>query len=251
MPAAISFAQLYDAQYHDFDADIQLWLDHARQSGSPVLELGCGSGRVLLPLMRAGCRMAGVDHDPQMLELARTRLVSQEMDGFDLLCADLTSFNLNERFKLALSPLNTLATLADDAFLATIACTARHLEPGASLICDLPNPSTALEERSDPDEILDEFIDPRSGCAVQVRATVERLDDGFVQRVEWVYEVLSDDGLAERFRFEQLFHLRGIARLRQLAAPSGMELRNAFGDYDASPYSDDTPRLIAVFRRAG
>ena len=124
MPAAISFAQLYDAQYHDFDADLPLWLARAREAGDPVLELGCGSGRVLLPLAQAGHRLAGVDHDSNMLELARRRLSSAGVEQVALIEADLSSFAIEERFKLALAPLNTLATLEDGAFRAALACTA-------------------------------------------------------------------------------------------------------------------------------
>jgi SAM-dependent methyltransferase len=245
----ISFAQLYDAQYHDFDADLPLWLARAREAGDPVLELGCGSGRVLLPLVQAGHRLAGVDHDSNMLELARRRLSSAGVEQVALIEADLSSFAIEERFKLALAPLNTLATLEDDAFRAALACTADHLLSGADLICDLPNPLTAVEEKPDPDEILDEFIEPSTESAVQVRAAVEPLVDGSVQRVAWVYEVLSREGFVEPIHIEQRFHLRGTARLRELAEQSGLQLAGTLGDYDSSPYTEDSPRLIAIFRR--
>src|SRR5262245_29944593 len=69
--ADAQLAQLYDA--FPFDGDVPLYLDLARSEGGRVLEVACGSGRVTLPLVQAGCRVVGVDISPHMLAIARAK----------------------------------------------------------------------------------------------------------------------------------------------------------------------------------
>ena len=66
-----SIAEFYDLEHADFDADIDLYRQLAEVVGDPILELGCGSGRVLLPLAAAGYRVTGLDHSRSMLARAR------------------------------------------------------------------------------------------------------------------------------------------------------------------------------------
>ena len=62
------FPSFYHAHHNAFRSDIPFWLDLARRQGSPILELGCGTGRVLIPLAEAGYTVYGLDIDPEMLE---------------------------------------------------------------------------------------------------------------------------------------------------------------------------------------
>jgi len=249
MTADPRFARLYDAQYRDFDLDLDLWLGLA-QGADPVLELGCGSGRVLLPLVQAGQRVAGVDNDPHMLARAAARLADSAPGAATLVRADLVQLPFAPRFELALAPLNTLATFDQAALQQIFAGVAASLAPGGRLVCELPHPLTALEEAPDPDEILDAFFEPESGQAVQVHAGIETLAGGNAYRVSWVYDLLDPQGGIEQVPFEQVFHLRSPEQLQALGAPAGLALQETFGEYDGDPYGADSTRLIAVFRRA-
>src|SRR3954447_8266417 len=71
-----AYADFYDwenAQTLD-RRDIRFWQDMARRAAGPVLELGCGTGRVTLPVARTGARIIGVDRSAEMLSHARRRL---------------------------------------------------------------------------------------------------------------------------------------------------------------------------------
>ncbi|MEJ2012548.1 MAG: class I SAM-dependent methyltransferase [Anaerolineales bacterium] len=243
------FARLYDAQYHDFQDDLNFWLELVRRAGDPALEIGCGTGRVLTPLIRAGFHVVGVDRDRQMLAVARDRLRSAGSGACDLIQADLTEFEAPNRFRSIMAPLNTLATLDDEAFQAALLRSARNLVPGAELVCDFPNPATSLEEQADPDEVLDTFFEPVEGHAVQVRATVGSDQENTAQHVTWVYDLLGPRGEMERFLYNETYYLRGLEELRALAQPAGMRLALAIGEYDGSAYAETSSRLIAIFRR--
>src|SRR5690606_34936599 len=109
--------------------------------GGPILELGCGTGRLLIPLARAGRQVTGIDRSPAMLRLARERAQGEPhavRRRIKLLCADMADFSLGEpRYKLALISYNTFLHL--DATRAMAACRniGRHLAPGGHLFIDV------------------------------------------------------------------------------------------------------------------
>src|SRR5215218_11321513 len=73
--------ELYDLEHAGFSDDVDLYLRLAEVVGDPILELGCGTGRVLAPLAAAGHRIIGVDRSRPMLDQARSAMNGQERDG--------------------------------------------------------------------------------------------------------------------------------------------------------------------------
>jgi len=74
------FAALYD-EFNPWSASDDFYLDLARESGGPVLEIGCGTGAVTVRLVKRGARVTALDQNPEMLERARARLVSAPDGG--------------------------------------------------------------------------------------------------------------------------------------------------------------------------
>ncbi len=124
-------ASLYDL-IETSEEDIPLWLELARAAQGPVLELGCGTGRVMAPLARAGVRVVGVDRSEAMLDRARARGLR------DLVRADLESFAVEERFALAIGPARVLEHVADAG--AALRAVRRHLLPGGRLALHVAGP---------------------------------------------------------------------------------------------------------------
>ena len=68
------FARFYDLDYDSFQDDVPFYLGLAEHAGGPLLELGCGTGRLLVPLARAGFEITGVDLSEGMLQVARGKV---------------------------------------------------------------------------------------------------------------------------------------------------------------------------------
>ncbi len=74
------------AEFYDYvvpyqtRADVAFFVDTARASGGPVLEVGCGTGRVLIPTARAGIAISGIDLSPQMLDVCQRRLAQEPVE---------------------------------------------------------------------------------------------------------------------------------------------------------------------------
>src|SRR5947207_2493466 len=139
-------ADLYDhvAPYRALP-DIPFYVDAARESGGPVLEIGCGSGRVLIPTARAGIEIPGLDLSPGMLAVCHQHLADESAEvqsRVHLVEASMTAFDLGRTFRLItipFRPFQHLLTVRDQ--LACLACIRRHLAPDGRLVFDLFNPS--------------------------------------------------------------------------------------------------------------
>ena len=126
--------------------DVRFWQDMARRTGGPVLELGCGTGRVSFPVARTGVEVVGVDRSGPMLERARKHLRrSRAWTTPRFVRADIRAlpFEARSRFALVMAPYGILQSLLDEADLtATLGSVARVCRPGTTLgidlVCDVP-----------------------------------------------------------------------------------------------------------------
>ena len=189
---------LYHAHHSRYQEDLPFWLDLAARTGDPLLELGCGTGRVLVPLAQAGHRTVGIDHDPEMLKFLQANMGRQLKPEPLLLVADIRKYNLAVQFPLIILPCNTFSTLREPERLACLECVRKHLKPGGMFAASIPNPELIknLPAHSE-NQLEDEFIHPQTGNPVQVSSAWQRLKNTFT--VTWNYDHLLPDGKVERF----------------------------------------------------
>jgi SAM-dependent methyltransferase len=159
---------MYDVMYASMRHD-GLYLEAARAARGRVLEVGCGNGHVMLPLLEAGVAMDGLDYDPPMLDDLRRRLAER---GFEagLTLGDMRDFTLPHRYPLILIPFNTfLHNLTAEDQLATLRCCREHLEPNGALMFDVfaPDPARMLEHDGVP-RLQMEHPDPDGDGTVRV-----------------------------------------------------------------------------------
>ena len=126
-------------------SDVSFFIEAARAADGPVLEVGCGTGRVLIPTARAGFEIVGLDLSDDMLAVCRKYLAEEPPDvqtRVKLIKGDMRAFSLGRKFRLAtipFRPFQHLLTVEDQ--IDCLRAIHRHLEPGGKLILDLFNPS--------------------------------------------------------------------------------------------------------------
>jgi SAM-dependent methyltransferase len=242
-------ARFYDLENAALTEDLPLWEELAVEQGSPFLELGCGTGRVLLHLGRAGFSGIGVDSSPEMLSRARARLALNPniSSRLQMVQADFTQLQMASAFPLILAPFNTLAHISDPSALRqTLDTVVRHLAPGGKFAFDLPNPSPLFASEQDGLVLERTFHDEERGTTIQQFSIlqVERL----AQRglVTWIYDETGADGVLRRTTVPLTMRYFFPAELELLMERAGLRLVHMWGDFDRSPVEDDSPKIICV-----
>jgi SAM-dependent methyltransferase len=161
-----TIAQTYDARVGERwdDRDLGFYLGLAEEADGPVLELACGTGRVLLPLARAGHEVTGLDLSPHMLAEARRRLAAEPPEvraRVSLIDGTMCRFDLARRFALILIPFRAFqALLTREEQRGCLECSREHLQPEGRLVVDVFNPRLSrLEQGSAVEEAFEATSD--------------------------------------------------------------------------------------------
>lgn len=242
------FARYYDADFRAFFDDLPFYRELARRTEGPILELMCGTGRILLPLAEAGYTLTGVDISPAMLAIARERLVEAELaDRVTLLEGDVRKLALSAgRFAMAFVAVNSFMHLEE--VRDQIACLNNvrpALAPDGLLVLDLFSPDPAVMLKEDNRLVLDREYE-LDGRHVQKFVAIDTDIAAQISYVTYLYD--ETDARGRLTRRTMRFTMRWLYRfeVEHLLARAGFTMRNLYGSYDLEPYGTGSPRLIAV-----
>jgi SAM-dependent methyltransferase len=239
---------LYDVVYSKIRDDIPFYVDLARRADGPVLEVGCGTGRVLLPTLEAGVAIEGLDLDPGMLD--RLRLKAQER-GFDarVYQGDMRDFTMPGRYRLVTIPFRAFMHLdhTEDQ-IRSLLCIREHLEPGGALAMNLFYPNfDFMKARDGVRELSMEVKHPETGRSVAVY-DLSRFDR-VNQRVAVEREVVEHDEAGRPARSTAVgFQLRWTYRfeLELLLGAAGFARVDLYGGFDRRLLERDHDEMVVV-----
>lgn len=231
--------------------DVPFWLRMTAAVRGPVLELGCGTGRVTMPLAHEGVHVVGVDRSAEMLDRARRR-VRRQRRGVppDLLRADIRHLPCRDAtFRMAIAPYGILQSLLSERDLkATLAEVARVVRPdgffGLELVADLPawgeySRRVSLRGRRSPGGSQVTLIE----SVRQDRARgLTIFDQEFVER----------KGRATRRRaFALTFRTLSVPQMARRLGAAGFAVEAVLGDYQGGPWDPRAEVWILLARRTG
>jgi len=235
----------YHAHHQGFDDDLSFWLELAHRQGGPILELGCGTGRVLIPLAEFGYQCYGLDHNPQMLDFVHKQTPSITTKNINTIQADLTSFELDIKFPMIILPCNTFSTLDETSRKSVLSCVNKHLSKGGIFAASIPNPEIlSMLVSSDQSEIEMVFPHPKSGNPVQVSCRIVRKPDLVI--FHWYYDHLLPDGVVDRLTISTRHHLVSTSQVLDEFQKSGYAIEEPYGDFNFSPLTRNSANLIIV-----
>jgi SAM-dependent methyltransferase len=244
-------ARYFDADYADYDEDIPALAAFAQRTGGPLLELGCGTGRALIPLARRGYRVTGVDLSPEMLRVAGAKArAARVARRVTLIQGDYADAPLAGPYAFAFVLMNTFMHLTtQDDQLRALRHWREHLAPGGTLLVDVFHPDVhALADMVGRMVHDRTWTDPETGLTVMKWVTCSVSLAQQTLHVTLIYEEIGEDGSVRRtiVPYDARYLWRYEAEL--LLKMAGFELETIFGDWDLSPFVSDSDRMILVAR---
>jgi SAM-dependent methyltransferase len=246
-------AGLYDL--FPFHEDLPLYLELAEVQGGRVLELACGSGRVLVPLARAGHRVVGLDASPHMLALAREKLAGAglaESPNVRLVRGDMRAFEAGGPFDLAVIAVKSFAYLRMRAEQQqALAAMAAHLRPGGLLALDLlhPSPAWLLEPPGSLRQDLVERVPERGVTLARIETVVSTDLATQVRVIRSAYEVIADDGSVTKRLVEWPYRWTYRFEAEHLLERAGFEVEAVYGGYRREPFASESRTMLLLARR--
>jgi SAM-dependent methyltransferase len=223
-----------------------------REFGDPVLELGCGTGRITMALAQMGMRVTGLDLSERMLERAtkkRSMLRTEERERVHLVQGDMAKFDLGEKFRLIIIPFRPFQHLLEvKEQMACLECVRKHLMQGGRLILDVFQ--TDAERMHDPVHMRETpIVEYKTSDGRQVRITervaafhrAEQIND-----VEMIFAIEHPGGKKERLVFAWPLRYFFRYEVEHLLARCGFRVKSLYGNFDRTPLEDASPEMIYV-----
>ena len=241
-------APFYDVEHAHFSEDLDMYQNFAESSSGPILELACGSGRVLLPLAQSGYDVVGVDTSALMLALAQERI--QEIGSSmhcELLQQDMVTMQLGRKFRLAFVALGSFAhIISRKEQQQALANIRTHLSTGGLFLLDISNADARYMEdlggqvlhqgtwNRDDGTILTHFVSPASSPSRHILELTH------------FYDQHKQGSPVERTTVTTHLYLFDRSEMELLLEQAGFVVKDVYGDYDLGLYQLDSPRMIFV-----
>lgn len=239
---------LYHLHHLHETEDVKFWLNLAYQFGGPILELGCGTGRLLSHLTERGHQVIGLDLNYPALAFLRNSVDDELLDRIRIFQSGMDSFHLNENFSMIFLACNTLSTLSMETRKLTYKRIVSHLGPGGVFAASIPNPAYLNELPTQGDlELEDTLTHPATGNPIQVISGWERTNNSVIFR--WYYDQLFPDGRVVRDKVETRHHLTSLDEYIAELRLEKLNLIQVFGNYDHSDYGKESPYSILITKK--
>ena len=241
-------APFYDIEHAHFDEDLNLYTNFAELCGSPLLELACGSGRLLVPLAREGYELTGVDNSAGMLKLAQHALEQAKVAAqCTLVHENMSNLHLGEKFRLAFIALGSFGHVCTrKEQRQTLAAVREHLTPGGRFILDISNADVRYMEQLSGQMLhqgtwkhedgaqLSHFVSPASSRTKHL-----------LELTHFYEEHLQGEAVRRTVTTTHLY-LFGRNEVELLLEEAGFGITDVYGDYELSPFENDSPRMIFI-----
>ncbi len=242
-------APFYDLDLAGVEDDIDLYRELAERQGGAVLELGCGTGRVAIPLAAGGHDVVGVDASAAMLAVARARAQAAGV-RLRLMQGDMRELRLRRRFATVLVPFGGLQHLDSvDDIVAALATAGAHLVRGGLVVVDVEAPQPD-DFAPGPQPLVAHWTRAWRGALVTKLVAVEGRPALGLREVAFHYDVQLPDGPLRRWTHQFTLRVITPGELQLAARLAGLAVVATYGDYALTPLDDGADRLVVLFERA-
>ena len=246
-------ARYYDLGPSDSLRDVPFYIQRVPSPDAAILELGCGTGRVLLQLMCRCGAIHGIDHSPAMLAVCRERLARSGAGPPQVRVelGDITALDLGRKFDLIIAPFRVMQNLESDPQVEGLLDVARrHLAPGATCILNVFRPNrdreTLMREWPSDDERLSWEIAIEGGRVTCHDRKVRVEPQPLVLYPRLIYRRYRASVLVDTATLDIAMRCYYPDEFEALIVDHGFEIVGRWGGYQGEPYGEG-PELVLQF----
>jgi SAM-dependent methyltransferase len=246
LPSVFDDGDVYDLVLKDIPYGFEFYVSLAREAAGPVLDIACGTGRILLPCLQAGVDIEGLDLFEPMLKTLRSKAAASDLSP-TLHQADMSDFSLPRNYALIMIPFNAFIHNMTQA--AQVSCLERcrdHLLPGGLLAFDTFFPSLEIVGAPQNTRVLEgELPHPQTGLPMRMYDTRSFDRVAQEQHSSNEIEILAADGAIERVHRSEV-RSRYIYKheMELLLRVAGFARWEIYGDFDRRPLIHENEAMI-------
>lgn len=242
-------ARFYDKgnEMKKYDIDLNFYEKYVNKH-TRVLEIGCGTGRVTIPLASKCESIVGLDLSESMLGILQEKLKATDLNyknNIRLIKGDMTDFNLNQKFDLIIFPgLAILSLISEEQRIACLECVKKHMSDDCIVVIDQFNPNP--DKLNVSSERLDfEYFDEGLGYSIK-KYSIQKDHDSNEQVIsmKYIYKIFNNEDLINKieddFKLGYLFN----DQARNLFTSVGLKIKNVYGAYDFSVIADENSKML-------
>jgi len=243
-----SFAEVYDEFYQRHE-DIDFYVKMAKKYGDPILELACGTGRVLLPIAKAGYNITGLDNSESMLKVLKKKLEREDeavRRRVTIVKGDMRSFDLGKKFKLIIMPFSSIVHILtlEDA-LQTFKNIWKHLEEDGVYVMDtfIPN----LEIISKKERTTFDIRETEDGKIILWESAKYDLTNQYIE-VKRYTEIQKKEGI-KKATWKVKIRYWFKTEIELLLKQAKFSEINTYSSYDLTPYNYEKNPMIIIAKK--
>ncbi|MEF8832813.1 MAG: class I SAM-dependent methyltransferase [Candidatus Thermoplasmatota archaeon] len=246
------FAEFYDILHSNLN-DEEFYKNLADQYGPHILEIGSGTGRLLLPLAREGYEVTGLELNDDMLEICRKKMKDESketLENIELIKGDMRDFKIDKNFELIIAPCNVICHILKRVDLRkALSCFKDHLAEEGVLIIDNSMPNVESMVKNNEEEKVLEFTHPRNGRKI-VSSITPTYD--FVKQIEKdtiVIKEFEGNKKTREAKVEEKLTFYFPRELRALLRSEGYEIFEERGSLNKEvPIEENSDEMIFLCR---
>ncbi|HEY6409686.1 MAG TPA: class I SAM-dependent methyltransferase [Ktedonobacteraceae bacterium] len=241
-------APFYDLEHEQFSEDLDLYRNFAELRNGPLLELACGSGRLLIPLAREGYTITGVDTSEKMLTLARERLQEASLSSrVTLVQQDMSTLELSQKFSLAFVALGSFAHLITrKAQQQALAAIRKQLTTGGTFIIDISNADARYMESLSGQVLHQGTWQCGDGTLLTHLVSPASSQTKHLLELTHFYDQHRQGGQVSRTVITTHIYLFERVEMELLLEQAGFVVKDVYGDHEPGPFTLESQRMIFI-----
>jgi len=237
------FAPLYDFFQHGVKNDIKFYLDYFKNFEGKILEIGAGTGRITIPLLKQSLDVTALDIAPKMLEILKEKAKKENIEA-KTITANMKDFRLNNKFKAIIITFRTLQHMYSvNDQLKALKNIKRHLMPNGILIFDVYNPSLKYISKGNWQWQGNKAIslpNTKGKVKIDYRNQYDMAEQIMYQEFRFTYPDNRKEIIPLKMRFFFRFEIE------HLLSRAGFKVKNLYGDFNKKPFKSDSAEIICI-----